>query len=121
MTKTFLEDYPHICAELHEIERKLREPVSDTVSGSELDFPYTQHTVSIRGVPAELAAQRDMLAQQKAEIERFIRGLPNSKLRRIVKYKVVDELSWEQIAARMGHRRSVWSIKHDYYRIFDEK
>ncbi|MDE6260363.1 MAG: hypothetical protein K2M42_05795 [Oscillospiraceae bacterium] len=121
MTRELLEDYPHICAELQELEKKLHEPVSDTVSGSGLHFPYTQHTVSIQGVPPELAAQRDSLAAQKAEIEAFIRDLPNSKIRRIVNYKVVNGLSWEQVAARMGHRESVWSVKHQYYRIFGEK
>lgn len=121
MTKKMLEDYLHICAELNEVERRLHEPVSDTVSGSGSEFPFTQHTVSIQGVQPDLLAQRDSLRAQREEIENFIQSLPSSKLRRIVKYKIVDELTWEQIAARMGHQKSVWSIKHDYYRIFEEK
>lgn len=121
MTRELLEDYPHICAELQELERNLHEPVSDSVSGSGLNFPYTQHTVSIQGVPPELAALKAKKESEKAEIEAFIQALPNSRLRRIVNYKVVCGMSWEQVAAKMGHRESVWSVKHQYYRIFEEK
>lgn len=120
MTRELLEDYPHICAEIQDLEREMHEPVSDSVSGSGLNFPYTQHTVSIRGVPPELAALKAKKEAEKAEIEQFIQGLPNSKLRRIVKYRVIHGMSWEQVAAKMGHRVSVNSVKHDYYRIFDE-
>lgn len=121
MTKELLEQYPDICAELKEVERKLHEPVSDTVSGSGADFPYTQHTISIRGIPPKLLARREMLAAQKAEIENFIHNLPNSKTRRIVDYRIIHGFSWEQVAAKMGHRESAWGVKHRYYRIFQEK
>lgn len=121
MTRELLEDYPHICAEIRELERELYEQVADTVSGSCVDFPYAQHTVSIKGVPPGLAAQKAKREAEKAEIERFIQALPNSKLRRIVNYKVVRGMTWEQVAAKMGHRESVWSVKHKYYRIFEEK
>ena len=120
MTRELLEDYPHICAEIQDLEREMREPVSDSVSGSGLHFPYTQHTVSIRGVPPDLAALKAKKEAEKAEIEQFIQSLPNSKLRRIVKYRVIHGMNWEQVAAKMGHRVSVNSVKHDYYRIFDE-
>ena len=121
MTKDLLEQYPDICAELKEVERKLHEPVSDTVSSSGSDFPYTQHTVSIRGVPPELIAQRDLLARQKAEIEGFIQKLPNSKLRRIVNFRVIRGMSWEQVAAKMGHRETAWGVRNRYYRIFEKR
>ncbi len=118
MTRELLEDYPHICAELRELEHELHEPISDTVSGSGPDFPYTQHTVSIRGVPPELAALKAKKEAEKAEIEQFIQGLPNSKLRRIVKYRVIHGMSWEQVAAKMGHRVSVDAVKYHYYSLW---
>ena len=120
MTKDLLDQYPDICRELEDVERKLQEPVSDTVSGSGPDFPYRQHTVFIRGIPPGLAAQRDMLARQKAEVEGFIRSLPNSRLRRIVDLRAVQGLGWGQVAAKIGHRVSADAIKHQYYRIFEK-
>lgn len=120
MTRELLEDYPDICAEIQDLEREMHEPVFDSVSGSELDFPYTQHTVSIRGVPPELAALKAKKEAEKAEIEQFIQGLPNSKLRRIVKYRVVHGMSWAQVAARMGHRYTEDGVKKLYSRIFEK-
>ncbi len=121
MTKNLLEQYPDICRELEDVERKLHQSVTDTVSGSSGEFPYTQHTVTIRGVRPDLLARKDSLLAQKEEIEGFIKALPNSKLRRIVDYKVVQGMTWEQVAARMGHRESVKGIQHRYYRMFEEK
>ncbi len=121
MTRKLLEDYPHICAELEDVERKLHEPIIDTVSGSGSEFPYTQHTIFIRGIDPDLLALRDDLLAQKAEIEGFIRSLPNSKLRRIVNYKVAQGMTWEEVAAKMGHRVSVKGIQNQYYRMFEEK
>ncbi|MCI9191999.1 MAG: hypothetical protein HFE92_01185 [Acutalibacter muris] len=121
MTKDLLEQYPDICRELEDVERKLHQPVSDTVSGSGSEFPFTQHTFSIRGIQPELLTVKTRLQAQKEEIEAFIRGLPNSRLRRIVDYRVIQGMSWEQVAAKMGHRGSVWRVKHQYYRSFGEK
>lgn len=119
MTKDLLEQYPDICRELEDVERKLHQPVSDTVSGSGLEFPFTQHTVSIRGVQPDLLMVKARLQAQKEEIEVFIRGLPNSRLRRIVDYRVIQGMNWEQVAAKIGHRVSVYAVKRHYYKLFE--
>lgn len=120
MTKELLEQYPDICRELEDVERKLHQPVADTASSSGNEFPFTQHTITIRGIQPKLIKQRDRLQAQKEEIEMFIQSLPNSKLRRLVDYHVVKGLSWEQVAAKMGHRETVWGVKSRYYRIFEK-
>ena len=119
MTKDLLEQYPDICRELEDVERKLHQPVSDTVSGSGSEFPFTQHTVSIRGIQPELLTVKARLQAQKEEIEVFIQGLPNSRLRRIVDYRVIQGMSWEQVAAKIGHRVSVYAVKRHYYKLFE--
>ena len=116
MTKELLEQYPDICAEIKELEQRMREPVTDTVSGSSEDYPYTQHAVSIRGVVPTLAEQRDALQKQKEKIEEFVAALPASRQRRIVTYRAIKGMTWEQVAAKMGHRASADSVKHCYYR-----
>lgn len=120
MTKDLLEQYTDICRELEDVERKLHQPVSDTVSGSADEYPFTQHTVSIRGIQPELLADKARLEAQKQEIESFIRGLPNSRLRRIVDYRVIRGMNWEQVAAKIGHRVSVYAVKRHYYKIFEK-
>lgn len=120
MTKNLLEQYPDICRELEDVERKLHQSVTDTVSGSADEFPYTQHTVTIRGVRPDLLARKDSLLAQKEEIEGFIKALPNSKQRRIVDYRVVQGMTWEQVAAKIGHRVSVYAVKRHYYKLFEK-
>ena len=120
MTKELLEQYPDICAEIKELEQRMREPVTDTVSGSSEDYPYTQHPVSIKGIVPTLAEQLDRLRKQKADIEAFVAKLPTSRQRRIVTMRALKGLSWEQVAAKMGNRYSAEGAKKKYYRVFRE-
>ena len=119
MTKELLEQYPDICKEIEDLERAASTPVSDVVSGSSADYPYTQHPVTIRGLPPEqYRARIEELKRQKTEIEQFVFTLPNSKLRRIVKLRAFDGNSWKDVASKMGHRYSEGKVKRDYYDIF---
>ena len=120
MTKELLEQYPDLCAEIKDLERRMQNPVTDTVSGSSSGYPYTQHPVSIRGVPPGLQEQRDRLVEQKTAIEAFVASLPTSKQRRIVTYRALGGLAWAQVAARMGHRYSESGAKSVYQRILKE-
>lgn len=121
MTKELLEQYPDICTEILELEEQKRRGVSDTVSSSSTEYPYTQHTVTIKGVPLDLQARLDRLKKQKAECEAFVVGLPNSRKRRIVTYRALKGYSWAGVAAKMGHHYSENSVKHIYYRAVKEK
>lgn len=118
-------------AELMEVEKELHrahtEIVADTVRGSSMEFPYTEHPICIRGIVSdkELMSKKrcllKILQNQKAEIEDFILSLPTSRQRRIVRFRIMDGLTWEQVAARMGHRETVASCKMVYNRIFNKK
>lgn len=120
MTKELLEQYPDICAEIKELEEQLRRGVSDTVSASSTEYPYTQHTVTVKGVPPELHGRLDRLRAQKAEIEAFVAGLPNSRQRRVVTYRALRGYSWATVAAKMGHRYSEESARQFYCRILQK-
>lgn len=114
MTRELLEDYPHICGELRDLDRL----VTDTVSGSLPEPPFIRHTVSVRGVP--YTERRARLEKQKAEIETFVESLPEAGLRRIVTYRVMEGLPWAQVAARMGGRWSEEAVKKRYQRFFQK-
>lgn len=120
MTKELLEQYPDICAEIRELEEQKRRGVSDTVSGSSPEYPYTQHTITVKGVPLDLHARLDRLKKQKAEIEAFVAGLPNSAYRRVATYRGLQRLPWDTVAAKMGYRYSVQKAKRKYYEIFQK-
>lgn len=121
MTKELLEQYPDICAELSELERAAQTPVSDVVSGSSGDYPYTKRPVTVRGLPPvspETRARIELLKRQKTEIEQFVFTLPNAKLRRIATLRAINGLSWKSVAAHMGHRYSEDSVRKKYGEIF---
>ncbi len=118
MTKELLEQYPDICAEIKELEEQLRRGVSDTVSASSTEYPYTQHTVTIKGVPPDLRGRLDRLRAQKAEIEAFVAGLPNSTYRRVATYRGLQGLKWKTVAAKMGDKYTERQAKSRYYEIF---
>lgn len=120
MTKELLEQYPDICDEIKELEEQMRRGVGDTVSGSLPEYPYTQHSISIKGVPPDLAGRKDKLLAQKSEIEAFVAGLPNSRQRRIVTYRALRGYSWGSVAAKMGHKYSEHAVKHVYYRAIEK-
>lgn len=115
MTKDLLEQYPDICAEIWELEEQKRRGVSDTVSGSSSEYPYNQHTITIKGTPPDLHLRLEGLKKQKAEIEAFVAGLPNSRQRRIVTYRALRGLSWDQVSQKIGC--SIEGAKKQYQRI----
>lgn len=120
MTKELLEQYPDICEEIRELEEQKRRGVSDTVSGSSPEYPYNQHPITIKGEPPDFHVRLDRLKKQKAEIEAFVAGLPNSRQRRIVTYRALRGYSWASVAAKMGHKCSEDAVKHIYYRAVEK-
>lgn len=88
MTKDLLEQYPDICGELRDLEQSGR-------------FPK----------------RRAELARQKAEIEAFVEGIRDSRLRRIVMLRALEGLSWQQVAGKMGYRVSISAARKLYSRM----
>ncbi len=119
MTKELLEQYPDICAELADLERAARTPVSDVVSGSSGEYPYTQHAVRVEGLPPEQHRELiERLRGQKAEIEQFVFALKDAKMLRVAKLRALQGLSWKDVAANMGHKYSESGVKKIYSKIF---
>ena len=89
MTKSELKQYRSICAEIDELNIRLKgKEVYGTVRASDSDFPYTQHTIGISGVTADSGNRRLLsrlawLRRRKEEIDDFIDGIEDSLTRRI--------------------------------------
>lgn len=120
MTKEELEQYRSIVAEIDEIRDRLnKNTVHGTVTGSDSEFPYVQHSISIGGVVETERNQRDMLLirkleKQKQDIEQFIHNIPDSVTRRIFTYRYMDgkvRPSWQWIAFRIGGGNSADSVR----------
>lgn len=93
------------------LERKRRqlsdmEQLTDTVSGSSTEWPYTQHPVTVCGRNAaeevKMLAEIRELEQALKAVEDALRKAPNSSVRLMLELKYVDGLRWEEVAQAMG-------------------
>jgi len=101
--------------------------VEDYVYGSMKHFPYNKRKVSIVAENPRLVAQlekyKDMLTksacdllQMEQECELFISQLPTSRLRRIFRYRYLEQYSWRKIAYLIGGNATEESVKKEHNR-----
>lgn len=116
MTREFLERYQGILADIAAIKA---DKVTDTVSASSPEFPYSQHTVTVRGVPPDWRSQRlEELYRDKTQIELFIESVEDDTVRAIMRYRIKQGLSWGQVAAKFHGELSEQNIRQKYSRFF---
>lgn len=104
--------------------------VSDSVTGTRKDGTIGQ--IRITGYPTpEYYRKMGLLRRRKAameetqqrlmemlnEVEAFVDGIEDSRLRRIFRYRYVDNMSWLQVAIQMGGKHTADSCRnaHDRY------
>ena len=111
LTKSELKQYRSICAEIDELNIRLKgKEVYGTVRASDSDFPYTQHTVGISGVTADgenrrLLSRLAWLRRRKEEIDDFIDGIEDSLTRRIFEKMYIEgdtKPTWVKVAMDIG-------------------
>lgn len=109
MTKEELKQYRSIVAELNEANDRINSnTVHGTVTGSDSEFPYVKHCISVSGVePTHISdiVLRQRLERQKNKIELFVAGILDSETRRIFRYRYIDGTvmpSWQWIAFQIG-------------------
>ena len=125
MTKEELEQYRSIVAEIDEIRDRLNNnTVHGTVTGSDSEFPYVKHSISVGGVVETEQNKRDMILLRKLEVQKqtideFIANIPDSVTRRIFRYRYIEgkvRPSWQWIAFKIGkHDESNPRRKHNNY------
>lgn len=130
MDKTILQDYIDACelvketeAEIRKLDRKKRTVVQTNVKGSSPDFPYIPQHFKIQGTTfnvkddSQLRYEEKALAQRKARAEEVRRQVDEwlltvpIRMQRIIRYRYLEGLAWEQVAARMGRRATADSVR----------
>lgn len=56
------------------------------------------------------------LSEAVSEVESYIRGIDDSYIRRIINLRVVENLTWEMVAARIGGGNSEETVKKHFWR-----
>lgn len=132
MTKEVLEQYTSIRNEERDIMRRIESLnarilnmevnniVSDTVTKGRHNrkplgvvriegFPsreYQRKKHHLRSLKKQLALKDEELLKKMAEVEKYIEHIQDSRIRRIMRYRFLDDMSWIQIAHEMKEAES---------------
>ena len=104
--------------------------VIDTVSGGPGNnqhfkiegFPYPEYSrkkTLLYARKATLASLEMELLETLNRVEEFIAGLEDSRMRRIVTLRFIDNLSWNKVADRIGGNNTEDSVKKSFYRFME--
>jgi len=139
MDKRILEEYIDACevikeaeAEIRKLESKKSITANETVSGSNPEFPYNPQRFKVQGTTysysddvrirqkKEILRQKKEKAEQlKLQVEVWLISIP-FRMQRIIKYKIFEEMTWQQVADRMGRNTTEASAKMEFKRFFEK-
>lgn len=133
MDKKILEDYIDACENIKDVEKHIarlkkrkKTVIQTNVSGSNPNFPYEKKHFKIQGVQFSYAdedrlrVEEKILEERKAsaeklklEVEQWLNTIPN-RMQRIIRYKIFDGMTWEQVAHRLGRKATRESVRKEY-------
>lgn len=93
-------------------KRRATEQIFDTVYASSPEFPFTPHLVTIRGCSArrtakyeklaeDYEAREEALAAELAEIEAWVKTVPDSTVRHLIELRFIEGRTWNATAQRV--------------------
>lgn len=133
MNKEQLSQLSYLNREIEMLKKQLEatnpEFTTDSVKGSDISFPYTQHTIMISGIgwkdyeqkikrlQNQISRRVSKLMDLLNEINEFIESIEDVEIRQIISLRYVNNFSWPQVAAHMGLKGdgSTARKKHDRF------
>lgn len=140
MEKEILNQYIDACELVKETEediRKLKERrqriEQDSVKGSMPEFPYVAKNFHVEGLsyaeirnPGQLNIEEKLLEERKVQaeevkrrVEQWMQTIP-IRMQRIVRMKIFEQMTWEQVATRMGRKATGEGVRKEFQRFFGE-
>lgn len=140
MDKHILDQYIDACALIEETEKdiqklwqKKRTVIQTNVSGSNPEHPYNPQHFKIQGTTftfredSQLRMEEKLLEKRKEDaekikiqVEEWMNTIPQ-RMQRIIKYKVFENMTWQQVAKKMGRKATESSVKMEYQRFMQKK
>ncbi len=104
------------------------------MKGSSHEFPYTPQTFHIEGLaypvvkdPDELDRLEEILKERlqtaeriKHDVEAWLNTIPQ-RMQRIIRYKIFEELTWSEVAVRMGRKSYSRRCENGIYEFHERK
>lgn len=133
MDKAILEDYIDACEQIKETEKEIsalkkkRKTIIQTnVSGSNPNFPYEKKHFKIQGTAITvredsrlrqkekiLEERKENAERLKQQVEEWLNTIPN-RMQRIIRYKIFEGGSWEQVATKIGRKATGDSVRMEF-------
>lgn len=140
MDKHILDQYIDACAlieetekDIQELKKKKKTIVQTNVSGSNPEHPYNPQHFKIQGTTftfredSQLRMEEKLLEKRKEDakkikiqVEEWMNTIP-VRMQRIIRYKVFEGMTWQQVAKKMGRKATESSVKMEYQRFMQKK
>ena len=139
MDKQILEQYIDACElikdtkdEIGKLRKRRRQIQKDSVKGSAQEFPYTLQTYHLEGLgyatvkdPDELDRMEKLLEERirnaekiKRQVEAWLNTV-SPRMQRIIRYRIFEELTWVQVAVKMGRKATEEGIRKEFIRFME--
>lgn len=129
MDKQQLLQYRILKLEIEDLEDKLQNVktklVMDKVQASAIEYPYNLYSLKICGLEEDAYTQRLQLMlrrrirkckRARLEIEEYIDGIKDSRMRYIFTKRYIDGWTWVKISMRLGSTNESYSrLLHDRF------
>lgn len=145
MDKDILVQYTDLQEEIRDIRRRAERArgqmermetegtVLDAVKGTRQDgtfgsiriegFPYADYEKRRRSLQSyllKLAEMEEKLLELTNQAEEYINSIEDSRMRRIAQYRIMDGLSWYEVADRMGGKATSEGCRKYFERFFEK-
>lgn len=87
-------------------------------------FPYPEYNKkkqALKRYRLQLQLMDDKLLEMLNDVEEYINSIKDSRIRRIIRYKYVDDMTWPQVAHQMGKKHTADSCRMAIERFLTEK
>jgi len=67
---------------------------------------------------AQLENSEGELLELTTSVEEYIQSISDSRIRRIIRYKFIDDMTWIQVAINIGGKATEESVRKEFERFF---
>lgn len=147
MDKKILHQYTDLQQEIKDLARRIDQKetlirkmeqkgykVKDTVKGTKSNgtigsipiegFPepdYHRQKTLLRNSRMRMQLKQEELLELTNEVEKFIDGIEDARIRRIFSYRYLEDLTWVQVAHRMGKNATDEGCRKAHDRFLEKK
>ena len=119
MNKNMLIDYVDACELLRETEEEIQKARRRRESViSDLVKEPLQNLVNMDTEEKILEERKAGAVRTMIEVEAWMNKIP-SRMQRIVRYKIFKEMTWREVAVRIGRNATAESVKKEFQRFMD--